>query len=84
MWNYYRVEVNDDENEIDNANNRINKNKTITSKSFGYNTKLIGRTPNNNITLNIEAVVRLKYLINYWRFPDLPLIKCEIELDLSW
>ena len=34
LWNYYIDEVNDDENEHDNANNRINNNKTITSKSF--------------------------------------------------
>ena len=26
----------------------------------------------------------LKYLSNFWRFRDLPLINCEIELDLSW
>ena len=32
LWNYYRAEVNDDENENDNANNRMNDSKTITSK----------------------------------------------------
>ena len=26
----------------------------------------------------------LKYLWNFWRSLDLPLINCEIELDLSW
>ena len=47
FWNYYGDEVNDDENENDNADNRINnkKKKTITSKSFEYKTKLIGSTP---------------------------------------
>ena len=50
LWNYYRYQINDDEN--DNANNRINNNKTITSKSFEYRTKLIGSTPNNNNILN--------------------------------
>ena len=44
LWNYYRDEENAGENENDSANNRINNNKTITSKSFEYNTKLIGRT----------------------------------------
>ena len=35
--------------------------------------------------LNIEVIIPLKYLIsNYWRFLDLPLIKCQLELDLSW
>ena len=40
-WNYYRDEVNDNANETNTDNYRINNNKTITSKSFEYNTKLI-------------------------------------------
>ena len=34
FWNYYRNEINDDANENNVANNRINNNKTITSKSL--------------------------------------------------
>ena len=34
LWNFYRDKVHDDANE--NVNNRINNNKTITSKSFEY------------------------------------------------
>ena len=34
--------MNDDENENYNANNMINKNKTIASKSFENKTKIIG------------------------------------------
>ena len=62
LWNYYRDEVNDDKNENDNINIRINNNKTITSKSLEYKTKLIGSTPNNNNILEAEVVVTLKYL----------------------
>ena len=58
--------------------------KTITSKSFEYKTKLIGSTPNNDIMLDAEVVVPLKYLSNFWRYFDLPLINCEIDLDWSW
>ena len=36
----------------DNANNRINSNKTMTNKTFKYKTKMIGGTPNDNNTLN--------------------------------
>ena len=64
LWNYYRDEVNDDVNENNVANNMINNNKTITSKSFEYKTKLIGSTPNNNNTLDSEVVVPLKYFSN--------------------
>ena len=76
LWNYYRDEVKDDENENDNANRRINNNKTVTSKSFECKTKIIGRIPSDNNTLNAGVVVPLKYLNNFWRFLDLPLINC--------
>ena len=35
-------------------------------------------------TLYVEVTFPLKYLRNNWRFLDLPLIKCEIELHLAW
>ena len=35
-------------------------------------------------TLNVDITIPLKYLSNSWRFIDLPLINCEIELDLTW
>ena len=44
--------------------NKINKNKIIRSKSFEYETKLMGTTPKNN-TLDIDVVVPLKYLSNF-------------------
>ena len=34
--------------------------------------------------LDSEVVVSLKYLSNFWRSLDLPLINCEIKLDLSY
>ena len=39
---------------------------------------------NRGNRLNTEVVVPLKYLSNFWKSLDLPLINCEIELDLSW
>ena len=84
LWNCHRSEINDDANENNPANNRINNNKTITNKSFEYKTKLIGSTSDDNNILDAEVVVPLTYLSNFWRSLDLPLINCEIELDLSW
>ena len=34
LWNYYRDEKNDDENENNAADNMIKNDKTIASKSF--------------------------------------------------
>ena len=82
LWNYYRDEIYDDEKENEN-NNKLN-NKTITSKSFKYKTKMIGSTSDNENRLNTEVVVPLKYLSNFWRSLDLALINCEIELNFSW
>ena len=82
LWNYFR-------DKIDN----INDNAT-DSKSFKYKTKIVRKTPARPgnegdanrpavPTLNVEVTVPLKYLSNIWRFLDLPLINCEIELDIS-
>ena len=60
------------------ANKRINNNKTITSKFFEYKRKLIGATTSSNNILDAEVVVPLR------RSLGLPLINCEVELDLSW
>ena len=65
LWNYYKDEINDYENETNRFRNRLNNNKTIRSTSFEYKTKLIGSTPGNNNILNAEVVIPLKYLSNF-------------------
>ena len=82
-WNFYRDEINDSAIENNDDGNKINNNKTITSKSFEYKIK-IGRTPSNDNILDTEVVVPLKYLRSFGKFVNLPLISCEKELDLSW
>ena len=44
---------------------------------------MIGNTPADK-TLDTEVAAPLKYLSNLCRSLDLPLINCEMELDLSW
>ena len=84
MWSYYRDRVNNDANENNSANNyRQNNNKKTASKFFEYKTKLIGNTTADNNTLEIKFLVSLKYFNNFWRYPNLPLIYCEIKLDWS-
>ena len=38
--------------------------------------------PHENNTLDLEVVIPLKYLSNFWRSLDLPSINCEKVLDL--
>ena len=33
---------------------------------------------------NLKIVVSLKYLTNFWKTLDMPLINCEIALTLTW
>ena len=84
LWNFYRDETNNFAEENNADSYKTNNNKTTTNKFFEYKTNKIGRTPYDNNTLDTEVVVPLKYLSNFWRFLDLPLINCETELDLLW
>ena len=49
-------------------------------KSFGYKKEIIGTTSADNNFLDTEVVVLLKYLRDFLRFLNLPLINCEVEL----
>ena len=39
---------------------------------------------NNEGTQEIELVIPLKYLGNFWRALNIPLISCEVSLELKW
>ena len=90
LYNYYRDELNDDANLNNFANNNV-----ASSNAFKYKTKITGNTYNirageagydaNNVgTQKIELAVPLKYLGKLWRALDMPLISCEISLELKW
>ena len=83
LSNDYTEEVNDDVNKNNDNDYRINNEKTTTSKTFEYKTKIIGSTPNNNSSLDEEGVTPLKHLRNFWRFLNLLLTNCKIVLDLT-
>ena len=44
--------------------------------------KTIGTTRNDSNKLDREVVAPLKYLSNFSRYLDLPLINCEVESNL--
>ena len=45
---------------------------------------ITGKTPNNNNVKDVEIMVPLKYLSNFWRTLEMPLINCEVNLILTW
>ena len=45
---------------------------------------VIAMQTGDNGTKNVEIMVPLKYLSNFWRTLEIPLIKCGIDLILTW
>ena len=70
LWQYFRDEPANDDIE--------------DSKSFKSKTKITGKTPNNDNEKDVEIMVPLKYLSNFWRTLEMPLINCEVNLILTW
>ena len=71
LWNYQRDEPNSDTD-----NNEI-KYSIINSKSFDYKESFIGSQRYNNLTKkDVKIAVPLKYLSNFWRSLNMPLINC--------
>ena len=55
LWQYFRYEPNDN---------------LADSESFQSKIKITGKTPNNNNVKDVEIMVPLKYLSNFWRTLD--------------
>ena len=51
--------------------------------SFNFKAKITGQTGGNG-TKEVEILVPLKYLGNFWRTLEMPLINCETNLILTW
>ena len=90
LYNYYRDELSDDadDNNFDNI-------KVINSNTFKYKNKITGNTynvnagaqgydVNKNGARKVELAIPLKYLGNFWRSVNIPLISCEVSLELKW
>ena len=71
LWQFFRDEPVADEDIED-------------SESFKSKKKITGKTPNNDNKKDVEIMVPLKYLSNFWRTLEMPLINCEVNLILTW
>ena len=100
LYNYYRDEFSDD-----NDNDNFGNIKVVNSEAFKYKNKIIGNTynvdsthvvaaggrePNPDYranlsgTSNVILAIPLKYLGNFWRALNIPLISCVVSLKLKW
>ena len=77
LWNYHRDEPN---SEAEGNTNYSFKN----SKSFDYKTSITGKLEGDNLEKGVKIVVPLKFLSNFWRTLDMPLINCKVFLTFNW
>ena len=54
------------------------------ASSFKYKASITGNTETNGTKNGVKIVVPLKYLSNFWRSLEMPLINCKVELSLKW
>ena len=52
--------------------------------SFKYKASIIGNIENNGRKNGVKIAVPLKYLSNFWRSLEMPLINCKVKLSLKW
>ena len=100
LYHYYRDELANDGNDNFANRNIVNsevfkyKNK-ITRNTYNVNSSILNpagnaRINNPNYVANnsgkksIELTIPLKYLGNFWRALNIPLISCEVSLELKW
>ena len=74
LWNFKRDEV------INNADVTNDNN----APSFKYKANIIGNTENNGTKNGVKIAVLLKYLSNFWRSLEMPLLNCKVEISLKW
>ena len=68
---------------VDDNGNIVAFSQANNTDSFNFKNKLTGQTNNDGI-INVKIMITLKYLSNFWRTLELPIINCEIELILTW
>ena len=81
LWFYFKDQVTDF---------KANISVTDNFKSLKYKAKLLGNKEDrddnaaNGILKNAIIAVSLKYLSNFWRSIEMPLINCNVELKFRW
>ena len=69
LWQYFRDEPDDN---------------LADSESFKSKIKITGKAPAADNVKDVEIIVPLKYLSNFWGTLEMPLINCEVNLILTW
>ena len=78
MWQYCK-----DIPAVNNNNAIVDFTNDNLTHLFNFKVKITGQTGNDG-TKNAEIIVPIKYLSNFWRTLEMPLINCEVNLILTW
>ena len=90
LYKYYTDELSDDNNPSNFPSTNV-----VNSNAFEYKNKITGNTykvaagaaghdANRVGKQDVELAIPLKYLRNFWRALNIPLISCEVSLELKW
>ena len=83
LLQYSKNYSNFDNTKVVNSNTFKYKNK-ITGNTYNVDAGAQGYDVNKNGTQEVELAIQLKYLGNFWRALNIPLISCEVYLELKW
>ena len=78
LWQYCK-----DIPAVDNNGNIVEFNDANATDSFDFKVKMICQIENNGRINDAKIMLPFKYLINFWRTLEMPLINCEINLILT-
>ena len=73
LWQYCK--------EIPFVNNNGN---IVATDTLNFKTKITGQNNDDGRKDNVEIMVRLKYLSNFWRTREMRAINCEVNIILTW
>ena len=78
MWEYCK-----DIPAVDNNNTIVIFTDNSLTDSFNFKVKITGQAEDDG-TKYVEIMVQLKYVSNFWRTLEMPVINCEINVILTW
>ena len=78
LWQYCKdiPAVNNDDAVVNFTDNNL-------TDSYKLKVKMTGQTRDDG-TKNVEIIAPIKYLSNFWKTLEMPLINCEVNLILTW
>ena len=79
LWQYCK-----DIPAINDNGDVVNFDANNATDSFNSKAKITVQTNDDGKANGVEIMAPLKYLSNFWKTLEMPLINCEIELILNW